>query len=474
MTVFLCWLTCVNKILQMDPTASASSSQKTSPKQDPADFHRLSSEVSSQANVLAAHQQQLVKLTALTEELVRSVQALSSPSTAENQALSPAAPAPVTPAVSNNTNQPKLSLPEKFDGSPSACKGFLLQCSMYFNQQTQSYSTDESRVSFICSLLTGRALEWATALWYGGQLSFPSYDEFLTQFREVFEHSAGGKDPGELLLTLLQGNSTSAHYTLSFRTLAAQAGWEEEPLKLLYRKGLNSDLQGELACRDDGKSLNQIMELAIRLNNLIHSRRTPLRSSFFECASPSMESEPMQIGYTRFSTVEREWRRRNNLCIYCGEAGHLRATCPVNPALKNSAAVRSNHSFKLFSVDSSLKFNGQTLNVKALIDSGAAGNFIDLAFAKTHHVSLLACEPGVTVEALDGCPLGSGEVQHTTQYLTLSFRTQHFETIQFFTIHSPGHPIILGLSWLESHNPQISWSDGKITRWSAFCQIICM
>lgn len=113
MTVYLCWLTCVNKILQMDPTASASSSQKTSPKQDPADFHRLASEVSSQANVLAAHQQQLVKLTALTEELVRSVRALSSPSMAENQAPSPAAPAPVPPAVSSNLNQPKLSLPEK-------------------------------------------------------------------------------------------------------------------------------------------------------------------------------------------------------------------------------------------------------------------------------------------------------------------------------------------------------------------------
>ena len=438
-----------NKYLQMDPTVSASPSQKTSPHQDPADFSRLASEVSNQANVLTAHQQQLVKLTTLTEKLARTVQSLSLPNATENQTSNPAAPASAPPVVSNNSIQPKLSLPEKFDGSPSACKGFLLQCSLYFDQQTQSYSTDESRVSFICSLLTGRALEWATALWYGGQLSFPSYNEFLTQFREVFEHSAGGKDPGELLLTLRQGNSTAADYTLSFRTLAAQTGWKEEPLRLIYRKGLNPNLQGELACRDDGKTLKQIMELAIRLDNLLRSRRTPLRSSPLECTLPSAELESMQIGYTRLSTAERERRCRNHLCMYCGEAGHLKATCPVNPALKNSAAVSSNRSSRLFSVESSLKFNGQDLDIKAFIDSGAAGNFIDLAFAKTHRVSLCACKSGVTVEALDGRPLGSGEVQYITQPLTLSFGKQHSETIQFFTIHSPGHPVILGLPWLE-------------------------
>lgn len=62
------------------------------------------------------------------------------------------------------------------------------------------------------------------ALWSGGQLTSITYDAFVTLFREVFEHPAGGKDPGELLLALRQGNSTAADYTLSFRTLKPPGG----------------------------------------------------------------------------------------------------------------------------------------------------------------------------------------------------------------------------------------------------------
>ncbi|KAL0150647.1 hypothetical protein M9458_054064, partial [Cirrhinus mrigala] len=75
----------------MDPTASDSSSQKTSPTQDPAAVFHLANEVSMQASVLATHQQQLQKLTSLTEELVRSMQALTA------SLATHAAAAPLTP-----------------------------------------------------------------------------------------------------------------------------------------------------------------------------------------------------------------------------------------------------------------------------------------------------------------------------------------------------------------------------------------
>ncbi|XDV53693.1 hypothetical protein PO909_022129 [Leuciscus waleckii] len=273
-------------------------------------------------------------------------------------------------------------------------------------------------------------MEWATALWAGGNLAFPSYDNFLAQFREVFEHPAGGKDPGELLLSLRQGGSSAADYTLTFRTLAAQTGWKDDPLRLLYRKGLNSDLQGELACRDDGKSLSQLMDLAIRLDNLMRARRTPPKPRVGEYPSASSEPEPMQIGFTRLTTEERERRRRNNLCLYCAQPDHLRATCPVRPTSRDSAAVsscvRSSNSLTL---EVSLSSNKGTVNINALIDSGAAGNFIDLAFAKPHF-SLISCESRVAVAALDGRPMGTGKIQYITQQLTLNTGTQHSETIQ--------------------------------------------
>ncbi len=213
-------------------------------------MNQLSSEVSAQANVLASHQRQLQHLTTLTEELVKALQSMHGTTSPVN----PPAPAPLPTSSPSSTQavNPRLSLPERFDGTPAKCKGFLLQCSLFLNQQPSLYHTDISQVSFICSLLSGRALEWATAVWEGGSLSFPQLNEFLRQFREVFEHSVSGEDADEQLLALRQGKDTAADYSLTFRTLAAQTGWGNGPLKLLYRKGLSAELQSELACRDEG------------------------------------------------------------------------------------------------------------------------------------------------------------------------------------------------------------------------------
>ncbi len=79
---------------------------------------------------------------------------------------------------------------------------------------------------------------------------------------------------GDQLLTLSQGRKSAAEYALSFRTLAAQTTWVEDTLKLLFRRGLNLELQSELACSDEGKSLSEFIDLAIQIDNLIRSRRS--------------------------------------------------------------------------------------------------------------------------------------------------------------------------------------------------------
>ncbi len=60
----------------MDRNVTDPSLQKTSPEIDPAVFYHFTTEVSAQASALASHQQQLSRLTSLTEELVKTLQAL--------------------------------------------------------------------------------------------------------------------------------------------------------------------------------------------------------------------------------------------------------------------------------------------------------------------------------------------------------------------------------------------------------------
>ncbi len=141
--------------LHMDPNATDSVLQKTSPDIDPAVFYRFITEVSAQATILDTQQQQLNHLISLTEELVRCLRALHLPAPSMN--ASSQNPPPPASATASVTASPRLAFPEKFDGSPT-------RCSMFIGQQPMLYPTDDSHIAFVCSLLTGRALEWATAV----------------------------------------------------------------------------------------------------------------------------------------------------------------------------------------------------------------------------------------------------------------------------------------------------------------------
>lgn len=83
------------------------------------------------------------------------------------QKTTPSDPLQPSPSWRPFTTSPCLAFPEKFNSSPGKRKGFLLQCPLFVNLQLLSYPTDESRVSLVFSLLTGRVLDWATAVWEG-------------------------------------------------------------------------------------------------------------------------------------------------------------------------------------------------------------------------------------------------------------------------------------------------------------------
>ncbi len=320
------------------------------------------------------------RLTTLTEELVTALQGLriTQPQTAANPPPAPANP----PTMQIPSVSPRLAFPERFDGDSTRCKGFLLQCSLFVNQQPSLYPTESSRIAFVCSLLTGKALDWATAVWRTDGSAFPTFDSFLHHFREVFEHPAEGGGAGEQLLALSQGRKTAADYALSFRTLAAQTTWVEDTLKLLFRRGLNTELQSELACRDEGRTLSQFIELTIHIDNLIRARRT-VRSAPRSPPRSQNTGEPMQLGFTPLTPQERERRMQNQLCLYCGQAGHMRNTCPVRPTSDRrsvSDITRSISSVSSIKLPVKLRSQNQDIPTTALLDSGAAGNFIDSEF----------------------------------------------------------------------------------------------
>lgn len=120
-----------------------------------------------------------------------------------------------------------------------------------------------------------------------------------------------------------------------------------------------------------------------------------------------------------------------------------------------------------------LIWSDQSHPLNAFVDSGAAGNFMDLEIARHLQVPLTHLDEPLTITALDGGPLGTGRVSLSTipVYLRVG---GHQESIQFYVIKSPEFPLILGFPWLALHNPQIDWSSGNIVKWGKKTAIVCV
>uniref|UniRef100_A0A8C6M2K3 DUF4939 domain-containing protein n=1 Tax=Nothobranchius furzeri TaxID=105023 RepID=A0A8C6M2K3_NOTFU len=90
-----------------------------------------------------------------------------------------------TAAVSDRM-EPRLSLPEKWDGTRGSPEGMLATLAMTFECQPARYPTSCSRVALLTSLLTGRAGEWAAALYNQKSPACNDYETFVKEMKNTF------------------------------------------------------------------------------------------------------------------------------------------------------------------------------------------------------------------------------------------------------------------------------------------------
>ena len=162
--------------------------------------------------------------------------------------------------------------PNAYTGEFDQCQGFLGQCDLLFTHQASRFRTDGARVALVMSSLTGQALDWAVAAVGRNPRLSSSLPEFLEEFRRMFDHPSQGSDAAGRLHSLRQGARSVADYTLEFRTLAADSGWDDTALRSAYRRGLSEEIK-DLLVRDTPTSLNELSALAHRLDDRLRERQ---------------------------------------------------------------------------------------------------------------------------------------------------------------------------------------------------------
>ncbi|KAK3506397.1 hypothetical protein QTP70_001791 [Hemibagrus guttatus] len=440
----------------MDPDTSASGGaplQITSPLTDSAELREI---IVRQGAIIRSYQDQLADMQAQLSRVA---------------IASPRDPPPT------HGESPRLALPEKFNGSADRCRGFLRQCEVFFSHQPGMYREEGTKCAFLMSLLTDRALEWASAVWDADPQIKASYDYFSGMIKEVFEYPAGGKDISVRLMELRQGSEAAADYAIRFRTLAAQSGWNDAALWAVFRAGLHPALQSELACHEEATTLSQFVATAIRLDNLrrqhragAHASARPQRRMDYS-SHREEEPEPMQLGRSGLAVQGHRSRGQMRLCYRCGASGHLSPRCPERfPA----TPVGDISSFLNLTVPASLHMSDRCFPVSALIDSGAAVNLVDRGLVEELGIPIFPCVPALRITAIDSQPIGEGYLKHQTELLDFQVGLFHYERLAFYVTSSPANPVILGFPWLRRHDPHISWRSGELVRWSITCQRGCL
>lgn len=262
------------------------------------------------------------------------------------QASTTTAPTPVTliePLMS--TKDPKISMPDKFDGNRRKFCGFVNQVKLVFQLLPTTYTTDEIKIGFIGTLLSGPALDWFAPLMDKSSPLLSNMKDFSTHFEASFGETDKARTAAIKICSLHQGNQPASFYASEFQQLASDLTWDDAALMEQFHFGLRGDMKDLMLSFLDLENLNALTTLAIRCDNQLFEWRQECQ---LEVASmvgptvntpsplprlpPTLANDPMHVDAVRFSRLtneekERHWR--NNLCLYCGGSGHMVRNCPL-------------------------------------------------------------------------------------------------------------------------------------------------
>lgn len=294
----------------------------------------------------------------------------------------------------------KARKPDPFDGNDSGkLNTFLVQLELNFKARPQDFPDDESKVVFAVTYLKGTALALVEPTILEGHTESwtDDYDEFVQLLQLNFgPHDPVGDAEAKLTNLRMRNNQRISEYTVQWNQYATRTGWDEAALRHRFYAGLPSRIKDEVARNGKPTSLTQLRTLAQIIDGRYWERQAELgrernaanraanntsnsgnnnqrnnsgnsngnsgqknnkpaqttasgSSGAKPVAAPSNNSNSgkppagtlnSKLGKDgQLTTQERERRFKNNLCMFCGKAGHTAKEC--NKASSSAAKARA-------------------------------------------------------------------------------------------------------------------------------------
>ena len=105
-----------------------------------------------------------------------------------------------------------------------------------------------------------------------------------------------------------------------------------------------------------------------------------------------------------------------------------------------------------------------------MLDTGATANFIHQDLVKTHGIQTIPRKEPLTTKDIHGRALAVITEQAVFRLQTHS----HIETIVMDIMPTRQHLLVLGMPWMEAHNPWIWMADRDLVFSLQYCQENCL
>jgi len=139
------------------------------------------------------------------------------------------------------------------------------------------------------------------------------------------------------------------------------------------------------------------------------------------------------------------------------------------PKLFTISALDARGTSLLLPVEIGTTDTSELYSVKALLDSGATGSFIDRDFVCSKEMNTRTLLRNIPVFNVDGSPNEVGRISEVVD-VVLRYKT-HSERMLLAISGLGKQSLILGYDWLKDHNPKIDWEKGEVEM--THCSLRC-
>ncbi|CAG8623952.1 17148_t:CDS:2, partial [Racocetra persica] len=235
--------------------------------------------------------------------------------------------------------EPKMDLPDKFNRSRNKFREFLNQVRLIIRIQPNHYPTGETQVGLLGSLLIGPALFWFVPLLERNSPVLEDFETLIAEFEIIFGDADKARTASNKIQKLSQDPRLAATYALEFRQITSDLDWGEAALINKFRASLRDDIKDLLLSIEDPTDLNDTITKAVRCDNCLFERCQKQQQNTYQSWNQLTNTnkisgsspEPIQIDNIQPRTLteaEKKKRRTYNLCLYCGNPGHIVRSCP--------------------------------------------------------------------------------------------------------------------------------------------------